>query len=156
MPTQFLPTDVETALSGLLARNLAGIDTQPIGEAEIDDSDGLVLKLPCARPRYVSSAYPPTRDITMTTYDCEHFYEVWCGAEDLRSKEAQRQSAKIIVGQVLPIVAGALLALPDGSGDNSAPVRLVGIDSFVDDVVGMVYLVRIGVPGIAQFPGGAQ
>lgn len=153
MPTMFLPDDVENAISALLTTQLEGIETSPIGEADIDDDDQLVLQLPCARPRYVATSYAESNDLTQTTYNVEHAYEIWCGAENLVSKEAQRQAAKAIVRQVLPVLAGARLAIEDGSGDVSAPVRLLGIDSVVGDVLGMIYIVRVGVPGIAQFSG---
>lgn len=153
MPTMFLPDDVENAVSALLAAQLININTSPIGEADIDDDDQLVLTFPCARPRYVASSYAESNDLTQTTYNCEHAYEIWCADENLANKEAQRQAAKAIVRQVLPILAGARLALADGSGDTTSPIRLLGIDSIVGDVLGMIYVVRVAVPGIAQFAG---
>ena len=153
MPTMFLPDDVETALSALLASQLTGIDTSPIGEAEIDDDDQLVLDPPLARPRYMASNYAESNDLTQTTYNCEHAFEIWCCDENLTSKEAQRLAAKQIVRQVLPIVAGARLTMPDDSSSKTAPIRLLGIDSVAGDVLGMIYIVRIAVPDIAQFPG---
>jgi len=153
MPTMFLPDDVETALSDLLKAQLTGIETSPIGEADIDDDDQLVLKMPCARPRYAASSYAESNDLTQTTYNAEHAYEIWCADENLTSKEAQRQAAKAIVRQVLPVLAGARLTMPDNSASKTAPIRLLGIDSIVGDVLGMIYVVRVSVPGIAQFSG---
>jgi hypothetical protein len=154
MPTCFLPGDIEQALSSLLKLNLDGLDVSPIGDAEIDDDDQLVLEPPLARPRYLETSYGQGSDLTQTTYDdVNHVYEIWCAAENLVSKEAQRSDSKVIAGRVATLLAGAILQLTDGG--KSCPVRLLGISSVPGDVIGMVYLVRVAVPGIAQFPGGA-
>ena len=155
MPTQFLPGDVEHAIESLLAGQLDGVDTSSLGDAELDDDDQLVLTLPCARPRYVDTNYGSGSDLTQTTYtDCVHIYEIWCADENLVSKASQRAASKVVLGQVLAILAGAKLTLEDGSGDSSAPIRLLGVSSVPGDVVGMIYLARVAVPGIAQFTGG--
>jgi hypothetical protein len=154
MPTPFLPDDVEQALSSLLKANFDGVDTSAIGDAELDDDDQLVLQMPCARPRYVETSYGNGSDITETTYDnTSHLYEIWCAAENLVSKEAQRSSSKVVAGRVAKLLAGAILVLSDGG--KSCPIRLQGVSPVPGDVVGMIYLVRIAVPGIAQFPGGS-
>jgi hypothetical protein len=156
MPTQFLPGDVELAIEALLAQELTGVDTSSLGDAELDDDDQLVLQLPCARPRYRDSNYGNGSDLTQTTYpECEHIYEIWCADENLVSKAAERRASKAIAGRVLAVMAGAILTIPDGTEETSCPVRLLGVSSVPGDVIGMIYLVRIAVPGIAQFPGGA-
>ena len=153
MPSQFLPGDVELAIEQLLKQQLDGVDTSSLGDAELDDDDQLVLVLPCARPRYTESRFGNGGDLTQTTYpNVEHVYEIWCADENLVSKAEQRKASKLIAGRVLTILAGAILNLQDGG--KSCPVRLVAVSSAPGDVVGMIYLVRVAVPGIAQFPGG--
>ncbi len=152
MPTQFLAVDVEQALVALLVNALPGVDVSVLGEAELNDNDELILKTPCARPRYIESSYR-SNELTQTTYDCEHIYDIWCADENLSSKAAQRGASKVVVGRVQAALAGATITLPDGS---SEPVRLVGVGSFPEDELGMIYLVRIAIPGLAQFPGGSK
>lgn len=152
MPTTFLPDDVMQGLEQYMAAQFitSGVNTDAIGEAEIDDNDGLVLQMPCARPRYVETQYT-SLDSTESSYDAEHIVEIWCAAEDLTSKSAQRGASRKLAGQVVTALAGQRVDVLDGSGAKTEQIRLLGIGSFPEDVLGMVYIARVAVPGIAQF-----
>jgi hypothetical protein len=146
-----LPGDVEQALVAALDAGLTNINVGAIGSSDINDDDELVLKMPCARSRYASTEYRNQGDNQWLTYDAAHLFEIWCAAEDLTSKEAQRTATLSVVGQVLPLIAGARLALPDGSV--TEPVELKNIGKLPDDIVGQIYIVTVEVSAIAQFPG---
>lgn len=146
-----LPGDVEQALLSALTANLSNINVGAISDKDIGDDDQLVLEMPCARQRYVGTDYKNEGDNQWLTYDATHTFEIWCAAEDLTSKEAQRTATLAIVGQVLPLIAGARLMLPDTSV--TEPVAVKSIGKLQDDIVGTLFIVTIEIPAIAQFPG---
>jgi hypothetical protein len=146
-----LPGDAEQALLAALTAGLTGINVGAIGESDINDNDELVLQMPCARQRYASTEYRNQGDNQWLTYDVSHIFEIWCAAENLTSKEAQRTATLAVVALVLPLVAGARLTLPDGSV--TEPVALKGIGKLPDDIVGQIYICTVEVCAIAQFPG---
>jgi hypothetical protein len=155
-----LPGDVEQSLLAALTANLTTLETTQfpsgifvgaIGDKDIDDDDQLLLRMPCARQRYVGSAYKNEGDNQWLTYDASHIFEIWCAAEDLTSKEAQRTATTFVLGQVLPLIAGARLTLADTS--LTEPVVIKNIAKLPDDIVGTIYIVTIEICGIAQFPG---
>ena len=59
-----------------------------------------------------------------------------------------------LVAQILPVVAGARLTLPDGS--TTEPIRLKSVVGSLQGKQGApvatVYTIKVQVPGIAQFP----
>jgi hypothetical protein len=146
-----LPGDVEQALVAALAAGLTGIYVGAIGSSDINDNDELVLEMPCTRTRYAGTQYKNQGDNQWLTYDVAHIFEIWCAAEDLTSKEAQRTATLTVVGQVLPLIAGARLVLADTSV--TEPVELKSVGKLPDDIVGQIYIVTIEVDAIAQFPG---
>jgi hypothetical protein len=154
-----LPGDVEQSLLAALTAGLAepasnfpaGIAVGAIGDRDINDDDQLVLQMPCARQRYVGTAYKDSGDNQWLTYDTSHMFEIWCAAEDLTSKEAQRTATTAVLAVVIPLVAGARLRLSDGSV--TEPVALKNVGKLPDDIVGSIYILTIEICGIAQFPG---
>jgi phage gp37-like protein len=147
-----LPGDVEQALIAALSGNLPDqVHVAPIADRDINDDDQLVLQMPCARTRYAGTAYKNQGDNQWLTYEVTHMFEIWCAAEDLTSKEAQRTATLAVVADVLPLVAGARLALADTS--LTEPVAVKSIGKMPDDIVGQIYIVAIEICAIAQFPG---
>jgi hypothetical protein len=154
-----LPGDAEQSLLAALSANLnpvtdaypQGIFTGAIGDKDINDDDQLILQMPCARQRYVGTAFKSESDNQWLTYDVSHVFEIWCAAEDLTSKEAQRTATTKVLSVVLPLIAGARLTLPDTS--LTMPVALKNIGKLPDDIVGSVYILTVEICGIAQFPG---
>ena len=135
----------------LLTQQLPDVDCDSIGDKDIDDNDQLVFKPPCVRTRYAGTDYVSLKDNQQLSYEARHQLEIWCADEDLQAKVKQREKAKALVGSVLGIMAGARLALPDGS--RSDPIQLLAVATMPQDIVGMVYIAMVAVPGIAQFPG---
>ena len=146
-----LPDDVEQALLAALAAHLSGINIGAISLEDFGDDGQLVIDLPAVRVRYVGTDYSPSGDNQWLTYDVTHPFELWCAAENLTSKEAQRTATLLVVGQVLGLIAGGRLILPDGSV--TEPVKLVNIGKLPDDILGTIFIVRVEIAGIAQFPG---
>lgn len=146
-----LPGDVEQSLLAALTAGLPAINVGAISDKDIGDDDELVLEMPCARQRYVGADYKDAADNQFLTYDVTHTFEIWCAGEDLVSKEAQRTATLAIVGQVLPLIVGARLALSDGSVTEPVIVKTIG--KLQDDIVGTLYIITIEIPAIAQFPG---
>lgn len=146
-----LPGDVEQALLATLGANLTDIYVGAIGKNDIGDDDQLILQMPCARQRYVSTDYKNEGDNQWLTYDVSHIFEIWAAAEDLTSREAQRTATLAVIAEVLPIVAGARLNLADGSV--TEPVAVKSISGLPEDIIGRLYILTIEVCAIAQFPG---
>jgi hypothetical protein len=146
-----LPGDVEQTLLAALTAGLPTINVAAIGEADFGDDGQLVTDLPAAHSRYVGTGYKNQGDNQWLTYDVAHIFEIWCAAENLTNKEAQRTATLAVVDQVLPLIAGARLVLPDTS--TTDPVVLKGVGKLPDDVLGMIYICTIEVSAIAQFPG---
>lgn len=151
MASQFTPDLVEAAAIALLKAQATGVSVGSIGELDIDDDDQLICDPPMARTFYMGTGAVETHDSSALTYNVDHIVQVWCAAEDLRSKQAGREASKQIVAMVLEIMTGARLLLGDGS--KSEPVRWEGITGVPDDTLGRVYVVSFAVPGIAQLPG---
>ncbi len=154
--SMFLPGDVETAVQALLTAGLPSVSVGSIGALDTDENGELVFDPPCARTFYANSHYVANGDSQALTYDdTSHQIDIWCAAENLTSLEAQRTDSLTLVGQVLPVLAGARISLADGS--LSEPVRLMSITGALQGRSGApvrtVYIIAIEVPGIAQFPG---
>ena len=156
MPSMFLPEDAEDGVTALL-QGLQMDDGTPvnigsIGQPELDDSDQLVFDPPMSRTLYVGSPrYRSDENQALVYPDVMHIVEVWCSAQDLHSKEDQRRATIHLLGRVMPILAGARVSLSDGG--HSEPILILGVFASVDAAHGKVYILSVGVPGIAQFPG---
>jgi hypothetical protein len=153
--SMFLPDDVQTALQALLTTELPDVNVGSIGDLTTDENGELIFDPPCARTFFAGSRYGGNGDNLALAYDdTSHEIQIWCAAEDLSSLEAQRLETLKLVSQVLPIVAGAKLALADGT--TSEPLRLTNVAGSLQGHAGApvatVYTITIEVPGIAQFP----
>jgi hypothetical protein len=156
----FLPGDTQSALQALLANaeitmNGVPLSVGSVGDLNTDEDGELIFDPPCARTFFVTTDYGQTHDNLALAYDdSSHEIDIWCAAENLRSLEAQRLDTLTLVAQILPVVAGARLLLPDGS--TTEPVRLRNIVGSLQGRQGApvttVYTIKVQVPGIAQFP----
>ena len=149
--SQFLSIDAGNGLVQLLARAFPAVDVATIGEKDIDDTGHLVFNPPVIRVRHAGTRWAQTHDNTATNYDCEHIFELWCAEENLRSKDEQREDTEALVCRVAVQMAGARIALADGS--KTEPVRLVDVNDVEQDIVGLVYILTVLLPGVAQFDG---
>ena len=85
-----------------------------------------------ARTYYAGTKYMNPGDNQWLTYNATHLLQIWCNAENLVSKQAQRDATKLLVGQVLGIIAGARVVLPSDE-TKSEPVELDQILSADDE-----------------------
>jgi hypothetical protein len=159
MASQFLPGDavaaIEDLLQGLTLGDGTPLNIGSIGELEINDDDELVFDQPMVRTRYAGSpVYKSDENQQLNYQDVQHVIELWCYVENLRGKTEQRQDSVDLAGLVLARMAGARLPLSDGS--SSEPVRIWRVTDFIAIPFGMVYIVHVVVPGIAQFPGAKE
>lgn len=153
--SQFLPGDVQASLQALLTASLGGVNVGSLGDLNTDQNGELVFDPPCARTFFADTDYSETQDNLALTYDdASHTIDIWCAAENLQSLEAQRMDTLSLVAQILPVVAGARLTLPDGS--TTEPIRLKSVVGSLQGKQGApvatVYTIKVQVPGIAQFP----
>ena len=153
--SQLLPVDVQSAVQSLLKNELSGVNVGSIGDLTTDENGELIFDPPCVRTFFSNTRYAGDNDNLALTYDdTSHELQIWCAAENLSSLEAQRMDTLKLVGRVLPLLAGALLQLADGS--QSEPCRLVSLVGSLQGrqgaPVATVYTITIEVPGIAQFP----
>lgn len=153
--SMFLPGDTQSALQALLSSALPTVNVGSIGDLNTDENGELVFDPPCARTFFAGTDYGETHDNLALAYDeSSHEIDIWCAAENLTSLEAQRLDTLSLVAQVLPAVAGAELALADGT--TTEPVRVRNIVGSLQmkrgAPVSTVYTIKVQVPGIAQFP----
>jgi hypothetical protein len=153
--SQFLPGDTQSALQSLLKAELPAVNIGSLGDLNTDQNGELVFDPPCARTFFGETDYGETQDNLALAYDdASHTIDIWCAAENLQSLEAQRMDTLSLVAQILPVLAGARLALPDGS--TTEPIRLRSIVGSLQGKQGApvatVYTIKVQVPGIAQFP----
>jgi hypothetical protein len=153
--SQFLPGDVQSSLQALIKAALPDVNVGSIGDLSTDQNGELVFDPPCARTFFSGTDYGETHDNLALTYDeASHEIDIWCAAENLQSLEAQRMDTLALVAEILPVLAGAELALPDGS--TTQPVRLKSVVGSLQGrqgaPVATVYTIKVEIPGIAQFP----
>jgi hypothetical protein len=154
MPSVVGSRAIERAVKDLLREQLdADIGVESLGIRDFNDDEQLILKTPAVRTRYGGKKFRKMHDNTAQNYDVLPVVEVWCADEDLSSKEAQREISKGLSDQVESVLAGARVPLGE-AGEMSEPIELLDLQPFPQDILGMVYILTVGVPGIAQYPGG--
>jgi len=153
MTGMFFPDDVvNAAVATLASLNGNGVNTGQISELDIEDNDQLVFDPPCVRIRYAGAKYQDNCDNQGLLYnDVRHYLDYWCAAENLTGKTEQANDTLTLIRQVLPLVVGSRLALPNG--ESSEPLRITDITSLPDDPAGTVFVLSVMVPGIALFTG---
>lgn len=159
MSSQFRIDEVNTALLALL--NGVGLSLeygQPVqvdtlGDRDFDQAGRLVLEPPALRVRFLSATYSNAKDNQRLTYQAKYPFEILCFQSSLRSPDDERNQTLALVACVVDQLAGARLALSDGS--LSMPITIDGVELVVTDQgpVDQFYAVRITIEGIAQFSG---
>lgn len=165
-PSKFRIDHVEAALLALLVSAMPaaygaelglsgpqGIDINSIGDKDFDEEGNLILRPPSMRVRFDSANYDNLRDNQRLSYETSMPFEILCFEESLRSKKDQRQKTLVLVATAQDQIAGARLALADGT--NSGPIEIKAAQIVVTDQgpVDQLFAITIIVPGIAQFSG---
>jgi hypothetical protein len=165
-PSQFQISQVEQALIALLKSAMPAAYSAAIGSEEtikvnIDslsdkdfDSDGqLVLKPPSIRVRFDRTRRETLRDNQRLTYQAKASFDVLCYESSLRGKADERLQTLQLVQVLENQVAGARLALADGT--SSMPCTL-GSTYLVAESTGSVdqlFCVEVTAEGIQQYNG---
>jgi hypothetical protein len=168
-PSQFMVTQVESALIALLnstmpaAYNLAlhpvdpppaaGIDIDALGGKDFDENGMLALKSPAMRVEFGGCEYNPLRDNQRLTYEAGMPFDVICFVGSLKSKASERDRTLLLVQAAVNQLAGARLALSDGTF--SMPLTLTAVSKVQDrgGPVDQAFAITVLVNGIAQYNG---
>jgi hypothetical protein len=166
--SQFPIDNVEAALIALLSATIApelpaaygtpdesiAVDVDSTNQRDFNGSGQLVLKPPSIRVEFGDASFSNLRDNQRLTYESGLLFDVLCYERNLRSKAEARLKTLILVRVVLNQLAGARLALADGT--SSMPLELRGVSLVLPDDDGPVdqlFAVHVLVKGIAQFDG---
>ncbi len=162
-PSQLQISDVETALLTLLNSVLpaaygtpqahVAIDIDSIGDKDFNAQGQLALKPPSIRVRFGGAEYSNLRDNQRLTYEAVLPFEVMCFESSLRSKADERLQTLALVVVVLNQLAGARLALSDGT--STMPLELKSVSPVIteDGPVDQLFSINVQIKGIAQFDG---
>jgi len=157
-PSKFQIADVEAALIALLNTSLptaygTSVDIDSIGDKDFLDDGTLTLQPPSIRVRFAGAKYDNLRDNQRLSYEASLLFEVMCFESSLRSKADERLQTLQLVQVVQDQLAGARLALADGT--STMPVELDSVSPVITDSgpVDQLYAIVFAVNGIAQFSG---
>jgi hypothetical protein len=149
---QFSVDQVWAGVQSLLADVFQGnVQVDCIGEKDFNEEGMLTIVPPAARVLFIRQESKPIEDQNLN-YWAEQEYAVLCADSDLsQDPQAQRTASILIADQVSGILAGARIALPDGT--ISAPIELIGITPLPTADFGVAYVVAIKVSCDASFAG---
>ena len=165
-PSQFQVSYVESALIALLQSVMTtvynevvnpptpiAVNIAALGDKDFDAEGQLVLKPPSIRTRFDRTKRETLRDNQRLTYQAKTAFDVLCFESSLRSKADERLQTLQLVQLVENQLAGARLALQDGT--SSMPITL-GSTYLVAESSGAVdqlFCVEVIVEGIQQYDG---
>jgi hypothetical protein len=164
LPTQFQIDYVEGALVALLksvmptaygsaeAPVLVGIDT--VNSKDFNAQGQLAMKPPSMRVQFGEASFSNLRDNQRLTYESAVDFDVLCFESSQRGKADERLQTLRLVDAALNQLAGARLALADGT--STMPLELKRVSLVIPDDGGPVdqlFAITVQVKGIAQFNG---
>lgn len=162
-PSQFQISYVEAALISLLNSMMpaaysaqggsTSIDIDSIGDRDFNAQGQLALRPPSMRVRFGGSEYSNLRDNQRLTYEAGMPFDIMCFESNLRSKKDERIAILVLVEVAVNQLAGARLALQDGT--STMPLTLKSVSPVVTDdgPVDQLFSITVLVNGIAQFDG---
>ena len=168
VPSQFMIDQVEGALIALLTTTVPApyglsvladgppipIDVNTVNSQDFNAEGQLAINPPAQRVQFSDAEYGNLRDNQRLTYEAGLLFNIGCFVENLYSKAEERKSMLGLVGVTLNQLAGARLALADGT--SSMPIELKRVSLVVNDDDGPVtqfFVITVLVKGIAQFNG---
>lgn len=164
-PSQFQIDQVEAALLTMLSAGMPAaygaaldigtknVDVDAIGDRDFNEKGDLVLRAPAIRVQFLTAKYNNLRDNQRLTYQAGMSFDVLCFEESLRSKKDRRKQTLILTAVVQDQLAGARLALSDGSSSGPVEINSVSLQVPETGPVDQLFAITITVPGIAQFSG---
>jgi len=162
-PSQVRIDAVESALVALLKSVMpaaygtadapVAIDIDSIGDKDFNAQGDLVLKPPSMRVRFGGADYRNLHDNQRLTYQAGMPFDVMCFESSLRSKADERLQTLVLVETAINQLAGARLALADGS--STMPLTLQSVSPVIteDGPVDQLYAITFLVEGVAQYDG---
>lgn len=130
------------------------IDINTVGTKDFNEKGQLAIKPPSIRVQFASAEFNNLHDNQRLSYEAGYSFEVLCYEGSLRSKADERLQTLKLVDVVLNQLAGARLALSDGT--SSMPMTLRAVSLVIPDDEGPVdqlFSISVLVNGIAQFDG---
>lgn len=165
-PSKFQIDQVEAALLALLTSVMptaygaalgldtsSRVDVDSIGDKDFDEDGNLVLRPPAMRVLFDAAKYNNLRDNQRLTYGAALSFEVLCFEESLRSKKDQRKQTLVLVSVAQDQLAGARLALSDGTSSGPVEINSVSLQVPESGPADQLFAINVTVPGIAQFSG---
>jgi hypothetical protein len=163
-PSQFRIDYVEAALITLLKTVMPPaygtsvapvlVDINSVNSKDFNAQGQLALKPPSMRVQFGDANFANLRDNQRLTYQNGMLFDVLCFESSLRSKADERLQSLGLVAVALNQLAGARLALADGT--SSMPIEVKRVSLVLPDDGGPVdqlFAITISVEGIAQFDG---
>jgi len=163
-PSQFRVDYVEAALIALLKSVMPAaygteeapvlVDVNSVNSKDFNDQGQLTLKPPSIRVEFGGAHFRNLRDNQKLTYENGQLFHVLCFVSSLRSKADERLQILSLVAVALNQLAGARLALADGS--SSMPIEIKDVALVLPDDGGPVdqlFAITIEISGIAQYDG---
>lgn len=163
-PSQFRIDYVEAALIALLKSAMpaaygtvdapVSVDVNSVNSKDFNAQGQLALKPPSLRIQFSDSDYSNLRDNQRLTYQAGLLFDVLCFESSLRSKADERLQILGLVAVALNQLAGARLALADGT--RSMPLEIKRVSLVIPDDGGPVdqlFAITVLISGIAQFDG---
>ena len=162
-PSQFQIPQVEGALIALLNATMPAaygtveapvlIDIDAIGDKDFNENGQLVLKSPAIRVRFNGEDFNALRDNQRLTYESGQLFEVMCFVSSVKSKASERIRTLGLVGVAKNQLAGARLALADGTFSMPITLKSVGPVITEDGPVDQLFSITVLINGISQFNG---
>lgn len=149
--SQFKIEEVEAALIALLRQKLENVRVAGISGKDLDKEGNLVAPPPAALVLFDTETQDPQRDNQRRTYQTTQVYRILIGTKDMSSVASQRSRAFTIISQVKDVLAGARLALADGSKSMPMTISTVQLEQIRPE--GVWYSLEVSVEAVAQFSG---
>jgi hypothetical protein len=158
-PSQFRIDQVEAALIALLKDTMPAaygtpVDVDSVNSKDFNAQGQLALRAPAQRIQFGDGDFSDLRDNQRLSYQAGILFDVLCWESSLRSKADERLQSLGLVAVTLNQLAGARLALADGT--LSMPITLKRVSLVLPDDGGPVdqlYAITVLISGIAQFDG---
>lgn len=149
MANQFTADQVEAALLQLLSDAFGATPVRALTDSDVNEMGDLVVDTPCVLLRLEDEVEDSSGDHLKINYEAQQAWLVIVGARNLRSVAAERTSAYGMIETAKEALAGAKLALDNGSF--SYPIELSRASLLQFDKNGTFYALAVMVPGNAQF-----
>jgi hypothetical protein len=162
-PSQFQISQVEVALIALLKTVMPAaygtveapinVDVNSLGDKDFDAEGQLVLKPPSIRVRFDRTRRDPLRDNQRLSYQAKHSFDILCYESSLRGKADERRQTLALTQIVENQLAGARLALADGTSSMPCSLGSTYLVAESSGSVDQLFCLEVIVEGIQQYDG---